>query len=77
MNIYCIIKGCVTKNAIIFICVNALNSLFFQEQFNSLKNIFLLAVDLPGYGLSEKVNNNFFYSLSRYISVVKQVIKNN
>lgn len=68
-------QGHVSKKIIVFIHGNSLSSKTFAEQFNGLKNIPLLAIDLPGHGLSEPpANPESTCSILGYVDVVKFVV---
>jgi len=69
------LQGDISKKTIVFIHGNSLSSKSFAEQFNGLKNIPLLAIDLPGHGMSEAASEpESTYSILGYIEVVKFVI---
>ncbi|MDP1725320.1 MAG: alpha/beta hydrolase [Bacteroidota bacterium] len=69
------LQGDVSKRTIVFIHGNSLSAKTFSEQFNGIKNIPLLALDLPGHGLSEKaLSADKTYSILGYIEVLKHVI---
>lgn len=68
-------QGDVSKKTIVFIHGNSLSSKTFSEQFNGIKDITLLAIDLPGHGLSEPpAEPEKVYSILGYIDIVKFVI---
>lgn len=69
-------QGDVSKKIIVFIHGNSLSSKTFAEQFNGIKNIPLLAIDLPGHGLSEIASYpGNTYSILGYIDVLKFVLQ--
>ncbi len=69
------LQGDVSKKTIVFIHGNSLSSKTFAEQFNGIKNIPLLAIDLPGHGLSERpAEPEKTYSILGYIEVLKFVL---
>lgn len=69
------LQGDVSKKTIVFIHGNSLSSKTFSEQFNGIKDITLLAIDLPGHGMSEQPEDpEKTYSILGYIDVVKFVI---
>ncbi|MBK7312175.1 MAG: alpha/beta hydrolase [Sphingobacteriaceae bacterium] len=62
-------------NALVLIHGNSLDSTIFTKQFEGLKNIPLVAIDLPGHGLSNRANNfESAYCLPGYIDAVKSII---
>lgn len=74
-KLHCYLQGEFSKQAIVFIHGNSLSSQTFIEQFKRIKNIPLLAFDLPGHGLSEPaaVPDNV-YSVPGFVEVLKVVI---
>lgn len=69
------LQGNATEKTVVFIHGNSLSSKTFSEQFNGIKNIPLLAIDLPGHGLSEKaLNADNTYSILGYIDVLKHIL---
>lgn len=69
------LQGNASEKTIVFIHGNSLSSKTFTEQFNGIKNIRLLAIDLPGHGMSEKaLSADKTYSILGYIDVLKQVL---
>lgn len=74
-KINCYLQGDVSEKTIVFIHGNSLSSKTFVEQFVGIKNIPLLAIDLPGHGLSEKASHpDKTYSIFGYIEVLKFVL---
>ena len=74
-KIRCYIQGALSQKIIIFIHGNSLSAQTFTEQFKGIKNIPLLAFDLPGHGLSKPaaVPDNV-YSVPGFVEVLKAVI---
>lgn len=69
------VQGDVSKTTIVFIHGNSLSSKTFAEQFNAIKNIPLLAFDLPGHGLSEAASDpDKTYAIPGYIDDLKFVL---
>ncbi len=74
-KINCYFKGDVTKRTIVFIHGNSLSAQTFEEQFNTIENIPLVAIDLPGHGLSEPaLHPEETYSVLGYVAAAKYVI---
>lgn len=74
INVYT--KGHVKNKSIVFIHGNSLNALTFKKQFENLKDIPMVAIDLPGHGLSEHSENfENIYCLPGYISALKKIIE--
>ncbi len=68
-------KGDVQSGAIVFIHGNSLSAESFRKQFDLIDEIPLVAIDLPGHGLSPKANNPAeVYSLPGYVTAVKEII---
>ena len=73
INIYT--KGNFKKNALVFIHGNSLNALSFKYQFDDLKDVPMLALDLPGHGLSKRPESfEEIYCLPGYIKALKAII---
>ena len=68
-------KGDVKSKAIVFIHGNSLSALTFKKQFEFIDNIPMLAIDLPGHGNSERVQDfDNTYCLPGYIKALKEII---
>lgn len=68
-------QGDISKKAIVFLHGNSLSSKTFTKQFKEINNIPLLAIDMPGHGLSEKaLQPDNVYSILGYIDVLKFVL---
>lgn len=76
MKLHLQTQGDISNAAILFIHGNSLNSRSFSSQFNIIREIPLIAIDLPGHGLSPKASNiDEEYCLPGYVNVIKQVVK--
>lgn len=63
-----------SKLTIVFIHGNSMNSIFFENQFDSnvLSQFNLVSIDLPGHGKSEKLKN---YSIPNLIRIISENLK--
>lgn len=69
-------KGNIENGAIIFIHGNSLSAHSFRAQFELLENIPLIAIDLPGHGLSAPAENpEEVYCIPGYVEAIKQLVK--
>lgn len=68
-------QGDISKKTIIFIHGNSLSSQTFSNQFTGIKEIPLLAIDLPGHGLSEPaLQPDKTYSVLGFVDVLKFIL---
>ncbi len=75
MKLHCRIQGDISSRAIVFVHGNSLSGLAFKRQFDVIKHVPLLSIDIPGHGFSPKADNpKETYSLSGYINALKQTI---
>jgi pimeloyl-ACP methyl ester carboxylesterase len=73
INIYQ--KGNAGKPPVIFLHGNSLSGMSFEKQFEAIDDIPLIAIDLPGHGLSDAaLSPEDTYSLPGYVRSVKNVI---
>lgn len=73
INVYT--KGVFNKRTLVFIHGNSLSAKTFSEQFKSIETVSLLAIDLPGHGLSEAPSvPNKIYNILGYIDIIKFVL---
>lgn len=76
MSVQVFKKGNMQRPTIVFIHGNSLSHKSFESQLKSIDQFALMAIDLPGHGLSSPANNpEEIYSLSGYANAVKNVIK--
>jgi len=72
-NVYT--KGNIESGAVIFIHGNSLNGESFRKQFDTINDTPLVAIDLPGHGLSQKAENpEAVYCLPGYVDAIKQLV---